>query len=37
MILQKSFWYADLSPVHTKNNNFKDNDISVHTSERYHL
>ncbi len=26
-----------LSPVHTKNDNYKDNNISVHTSERYHL
>ncbi len=26
-----------LSPVHTKNVNYKDNDISVHTSERYLL
>ncbi len=25
------------SPVHTKNDNYKDNDISVHTSERYRL
>jgi len=28
----------DLSrPVHTENNNYKDNDISAHTSERYCL
>ncbi len=26
-----------LSPVHTKNDNYKDNDISVHTSGRYRL
>ncbi len=26
-----------LSPVHTKNDNYKDKDISVHTSERYRL
>ncbi len=26
-----------LSPVHTKNDNYKDNDISVHTSIRYRL
>ncbi len=25
------------SPVHTKNNNYKDNDISNHTSKQYHL
>ena len=27
----------DLRPVHTKNDDYKDNDISVHTSERYLL
>ncbi len=26
-----------LRPVHTKNDNYKDNDISVHTSELYRL
>ncbi len=26
-----------LSPIHTKNDNYKDNDISVHTSGRYRL
>ncbi len=25
------------SPVHTKNDNYKDKDISVHTSEQYRL
>ncbi len=34
-----SFFFSiwDLSPVHTKHDNYKDNDISVHTSERYRL
>ncbi len=31
------FSLQQLSPVHTKNDNYKDNDISVHTSERYRL
>ncbi len=26
-----------LSPVHTKNDIYKDNDIRAHTSERYRL
>ncbi len=26
-----------LSPVHTKNDNYKDNNISIHTSRRYRL
>ncbi len=29
--------YICLSPVHTKDDNYKDNDIIVHTSERYRL
>ncbi len=28
---------VQLSPVHTKNDNYKDKDISVHTSGRYRL
>ncbi len=31
-----SGWFLVLS-VHTKNDNYKDNDISIHTSRRYHL
>ncbi len=29
--------FCDLRPVHTKDDNYKDNDISVHTSRQYRL
>ncbi len=28
---------TDLRPIHTKHDNYKDNDIRVHTSEQYRL
>ncbi len=40
-IFLKGGIFSILSPVHTKNgnykDNYKDNDISIHTSERYCL
>ncbi len=36
-VIRVNFWNWDLSLVHTKNDNYKDNDISVHTSEQYRL
>ncbi len=35
--LEKVCWQKHLRPVHTKEDNCKDNDISVHTCKQYHL